>query len=164
MVLSPHQNNVEMPIAVQVWDGRPPADRDEWQQVCEERLRISEAGQLMIASPTMPESFCEVPEGDYLIEVSGRGFVNYGWPGTTAPGDVWRIRLWPNDGAALQPAQMWDMPGYGIPRDNPRPEPTVEPAESDEPKWITVFGPGGGSRMVTPAELRAESAERECRA
>jgi hypothetical protein len=26
VVLSPHQNNFEMPITVQVWDGRPPAD------------------------------------------------------------------------------------------------------------------------------------------
>lgn len=164
VVLSPHQNNFEMPIAVQVWDGRPPADRDEWQQVCEERLRISEVGQMMIASPTTGEAFCEVPEGDYLIEVSGRGFVNYGWPGTTTPGDVWRIRLWPNDGADPKPAQMWDMPGYGIPEDSPPSAPTVEPAESDEPKWITVSGPGGGSRTVRTSELRAEAAEAERRA
>lgn len=108
---------------------------------------------MMIASPTTGEVFCEVPEGDYLIEVNGRGFVNYGWPGTTNPGDVWRIRLWPNDGTAPQPAQMWDMPGYGIPEDSPLPEPTVEPVESDEPKWITVSGPGGVSRTVKPSEL-----------
>ncbi|MFD4182792.1 hypothetical protein [Rhodococcus sp. NPDC058514] len=158
VVLSPHQNNFEMPIAVQVWDGRPPADRDEWQQVCVGRLRVSEAGQMMIASPTTGEVICAVPEGDYLIEVSGRGFVNYGWPGTTTPGDVWRIRLWPNDGTEPAPAQMWDMPGYGTPENTPLPEPAVEPVESDEPKWITVFEPGGGSRLVRTSELRAEAA------
>ncbi|WP_223263463.1 hypothetical protein [Rhodococcus sp. MTM3W5.2] len=159
VVLSPHQNNFEMPTSVQVWNGRPPADRDEWQQVSEGRLRVSEAGQIMIASPTTGEVFCEVPEGDYLIEVSGRGFVNYGWPGSTTPGDVWRIRMWPNDGTEPEPAQMWVMPGFGVPENSPRPEPAAGPVESDEPKWITVFEPGGGSRMVRTSELRAEAAE-----
>lgn len=165
VVLSPHQNNFEMPIAVQVWDGRPPADRDQWQQVSEGRIQVSEAGQIMIASPATGEVYCEVPEGDYLIEVSGRGFVNYGWPGTTTPGDVWRIRLWPNDGTEPEPAQMWDMPGYGTPENTPLPEcppePAVEPVESDEPKWITLFEPGGGSSMVRTSELRAEAAVAE---
>ncbi|WP_077040400.1 hypothetical protein [Rhodococcus sp. MTM3W5.2] len=164
VVLSPHQNNFEMPISVQVWNGRPPADRDEWQQVSEGRLRVSEAGQIMIASPTTGEVFCGVPEGDYLIEVSGRGFVNYGWPGTTTPGDVWRIRLWPNDGTEPEPAQMWDMPGYGIPENTPLPEHPPAPAESAEPQWITVSEPGGGHRMVRTSELRAEAAEAERRA
>ena len=161
VVLSPHQNNFEMPIIVQVWHGRPPADRDQWQQVCEGRLRVSATGQVMIASPTMGEAFCEVPEGDYLIEVSGRGFVNYGWPGTTTPGDVWRIRLWPNDGTEPEPAQMWDMLGFGIPENTPLPEHPPAPAEPAEPEWIAVSEPGGGHHMVRTSELRAEAAEAE---
>lgn len=161
VVLSPHQNNFEMPITVQVWDGRPPADRGEWQQVSEGRLRVSDAGQVMIASPTTVEVFCEVPDGDYLIDVSGRGFVNYGWPGSTTPGDVWRIRLWPNDGTEPEPAQMWDMPGFGIPENVPLPEHSPVPAEPTEPDWVAVSEPGGGHRMVRTSELRAQAAEAE---
>jgi hypothetical protein len=87
----------------------------------------------MIASPTTREVFCAVPEGDYLIEVSGRGFVNYGWPGTTTPGNVWRIRLWPNDDTEPERAQTWDMPGFGIPENTPLPEHSSAPAEPEEP-------------------------------
>ena len=119
----------------------------------------------MIASPTTGEVFCEVPGGGYLIEVNGRGFVNYGWPGTTNPGDVWRIRLWPNDGTARSRLRCGTCPDTGSPRTARSPNPQWKaPVESDEPKWITVSGPGGGSRTVTPSELCAESARGSVRA
>ncbi|MEU4321006.1 hypothetical protein AB0F85_01830 [Nocardia fluminea] len=56
-----------------------------------------------------------MPPGDYLAEIAGTGFVNYGWPGDIAPADRWRIRLRPDDGTAPRPARQWDMPGCGIP-------------------------------------------------
>ncbi|MFQ6395502.1 hypothetical protein ACLMAJ_18805 [Nocardia sp. KC 131] len=120
LVLTPHQNNFEMQLTVQVWDARPPADRDSWQQVSEARLRIGDVATLFFESPTLDVSdIAPVPAGAYLIEVSGTGFLNYGWPGTTTPGDVWRIRLWPDDGSDPLPAQQWSMPGYGVPEDVP---------------------------------------------
>lgn len=30
VVVSPHQNNFEMPLAVEVWDARPDEDLDRW--------------------------------------------------------------------------------------------------------------------------------------
>jgi hypothetical protein len=73
----------------------------------------------MIASPTTKEIYCAIPPGDHLIEVSGRGFISYGWPGSTKPGDVWRIRLWPDNGTEPRSPQMWAMPGFGIPDNSP---------------------------------------------
>ncbi|GAF43703.1 hypothetical protein [Rhodococcus wratislaviensis] len=159
VVLSPHQNNFEMPVAVEVWDTRPPADREEWQQVCEGKLHVSSDGQVVLTSPTDTFTSCEVPGGDYLVEVSGRGFVNYGWPGTTTPDDVWRIRLWPDDGADPRPPQQWNMPGYGVPESSPPHETSAEQKQHDaDPEWITVFEPGGG-RLVRTSELRAQADE-----
>ncbi|WP_063721680.1 hypothetical protein [Nocardia vinacea] len=158
LVLSPHQNNFEMSIAVQVWDGRPPNDRDDWQQVSEGRLRVDSDGTLSISSPTDGWADpCPVPPGDYLIEVGGRGFVNYGWPGTTTPGDIWRIRLWPDDGDDLLPHRQWDMPGYGVPENVPIPEPTTT---EDAEEWVLVMD-ATGSRYIPAGELVAETAAAE---
>lgn len=115
VVLCPHQNNFEMRVDVHVFDHRPAADRSEWQQVSENRLDVDAPGMLSLSSPTTEPVTVAVPPGQYVVEVSGRGFVNYGWPGSTTPGDVWRLRLWPDDGSALEPAQLWEMPGYGVP-------------------------------------------------
>jgi hypothetical protein len=38
----------------------------------------------------------DVPPGLYHALITGRGFVSHGWPGSTEPGDEWRIRLWPS--------------------------------------------------------------------
>ncbi|MEV0948619.1 hypothetical protein [Rhodococcus sp. NPDC049939] len=132
LVLCPHQNNFQMPVTVQVWQSRPPGDRDQWQQVSEGNLEIDGHGVLFFSSPTMEPVEVTVPAGRYTVEVSGRGFVNYGWPGSTTPGDVWRIRLWPFDGVTKLPPQMWDMPGYGVPENIPVPEsaPACEPSAS----------------------------------
>ncbi|WP_327119865.1 hypothetical protein OHB12_14735 [Nocardia sp. NBC_01730] len=64
VVLSPHQNNFEMQMTVQVWDSRPPWDRDEWQQVCEARLHVGPEGMLYLSSPIDGAAGCPVPEGE----------------------------------------------------------------------------------------------------
>lgn len=115
LVLSPHQNNFAMIVDVEVWDARPPADRKLWQQVSEEAIVVDEKGLISLGSPTSDSVDCAVPAGHYLLEVSGRGFVNYGWPGSTEPGDVWRLRLWPHDGSGPLGPKLWEMPGYGTP-------------------------------------------------
>lgn len=133
MVLCPHQNNFEMAVTVQVWGRRPPADRQQWQQVSEGRLEVDAAGVLTLSSPTTEPVTVDVPPGTYSVEVSGRGFVNYGWPGSTTPGDVWRLRLWPADGTAPQSPQLWDMPGYGTPENIALPTPDSESAGLQQP-------------------------------
>ncbi|MFI7667133.1 hypothetical protein [Nocardia sp. NPDC049526] len=160
LVLSPHQNNFEMSITVQVWDDRPPNDRDDWQQVCEGRLAVDSDGALSISSPPdMWADPCPVPPGDYLIEVSGRGFVSYGWPGTTTPGDIWRIRLWPDDGGDLLPHRQWDMPGYGIPENVPISGRTA-PEDFVDEEWVLLMD-STGSRRIRAADLEAEMARTE---
>lgn len=168
VVLSPHQNNFRMPVSVQVWDRRPPDDRDEWEQVCETRLRVDDGGGLTLSSPTDGYAGCDVPAGAYLIEISGRGFLTYGWPGSTEPGDSWRIRLWPDDGSEPRPARQWEMPGYGVPDNDPMPEPAAatEPdaAESaaDDEEWVMILD-GAGAQRITVAELRERAAADERR-
>jgi hypothetical protein len=115
LVLNPHQNNFAMKVDVETWDARPADDRDDWQQVSEDRLSVDGRGCIVLGSPTLESVDIPVPPGEYVLEVSGRGFVNYGWPGSTKPGDVWRLRLWPAAGDAVLPPRRWSMPGYGVP-------------------------------------------------
>lgn len=159
VVLSPHQNNFEMPIDVDVFAARPPDDNADWQQICEDILRIGPEGVLQIDSSTMSPVDVQVLPGEYLVQVSGRGFVNYGWPGTTTPDDEWRIRLFPTDGTSPRPAVRWDMPGYGIPDDV---EQTLAESESfgdDEPQWVTALHVDGPRDMIERTELDPRAAQ-----
>lgn len=146
LVLSPHQNNVELDLTVQVWDAEPPADADDWQQVVRGWLEI-EADRLRYESPTMEIASFVVPSGRYAVEVSGRGFVAYGWPGSTTPGDVWRVRLWPSD--VEQPAyavRTWTDPAADV-----DPSGAVDVDEEDWADWdpgpipTGITGTGDGS-------------------
>ncbi|WP_179276608.1 hypothetical protein [Rhodococcus sp. 14-1411-2a] len=178
VILSPHQNNFEMSIDVELFTARPPSDDDQWQQVSEDRLEIGPEGVLQIDSTTMDPVDCLIPPGDYLVQVSGRGFVNYGWPGSTTPGDVWRIRLWPSHAAATRAAIRWDMPGYGVPDDDKPvvddPGPASEPSssasdfhvdssgsQSESPAFITIFHEDGTTQLLSSAELTQQRIDRE---
>lgn len=103
-VSSPHQNNFAMPLQVEVWSGDPPSDLDEWQEAFELHLDVGEYG-LVYGSPTMDYVPLPVLPGSYHALITGRGFVAIGWPGSTTPGDSWRIRVWPSSGPS-RPARL----------------------------------------------------------
>ncbi|WP_223626894.1 hypothetical protein [Microbacterium sp. EST19A] len=116
LVLSPHQNNFAMKVVVELWSDRPPRDETAWDQVSVEPLAVGPTGALRLASPTLDDTLCPTPPDEYRVEISGRGFVNYGWPGSTEPGDEWRLRLWPSSsGSPGDVRRLWNMPGYGTP-------------------------------------------------
>ncbi len=99
LVLSPHQNNFDMQLRVEVWESRPPDDLAAWEEAFEAHLDVDETG-IRYESPTLSSASIDVPRGSYHALITGRGFVGLGWPGSTTPGDSWRIRLWPSDGPA----------------------------------------------------------------
>ncbi len=104
IVLSPHQNNFEMALTLEVWDAPAPGDLAEWEEAFDVHLDVSAEG-IYFESPTLEGTQLPVPAGSYHAVITGRGFVGFGWPGSTTPGDVWRIRLWPSDGPAT-PARL----------------------------------------------------------
>jgi hypothetical protein len=103
-LLSPHQNNFEMPLRVEVWSAEPPDDATEWPEAFELHLEVGEEG-VYVDSPTLGGHRVPVPPGSFRALVTGRGFVARGWPGSTTPGDAWRIRLWPAD-VAVSPRRL----------------------------------------------------------
>ena len=134
LVLSPHQNNIQLDLTVQVWDAEPTADAYDWQQVVRGWLDV-ETDRLRYESPTMEIEAFDVPSGRYAVEVSGRGFVTYGWPGSTTPGDVWRVRLWPSE---------VEHPAYAV-RTWTDPD-AVEPGTAGadrtlDPAWVATLDP-----------------------
>ncbi|MET7401655.1 hypothetical protein ABZS66_50065 [Dactylosporangium sp. NPDC005572] len=111
VVISPHQNNFEMPFRVEQWNERPPDDAEEWEEVLEGSLLVVD-GVLHYFSPTDAHVTFQVPSGRYAVRISGRGFVNRGWPGSTTPGDRWRVQLWPGaDGVPERRVKRWGPPG-----------------------------------------------------
>jgi len=109
LVLSPHQNNFAMATRIEVWDRTPPDDLDSWDEAFEAGLEVDPRGELRFESPTMSAVACAVPPGRYRILVAARGFVAHGWPGSTTPGDSWRVQLWPADGeVAPRRLRSWD--------------------------------------------------------
>jgi hypothetical protein len=100
LVLSPHQNNFEMSLRVEVWDGPPPDEAAGWPEAFEAHLDVDEGGLIYDSPPggNVHQVALRVPAGGYHALITGRGFVAHGWPGSTTPGDSWRIRLWPSTG------------------------------------------------------------------
>jgi hypothetical protein len=99
VVASPHQNNFAMKLLVEVWDSKPPSDLDAWQEAFEVHLDVDATNRLFYGSPPEGnEQELHVPPGAYLAIITGRGFVARGWPGSTTPGDSWRLRVWPSSG------------------------------------------------------------------
>lgn len=130
LVLSPYQNNFAMGLRVEVWIDRPPDDLDEWQEAFEATLSVDPSGQLIYDSPTLSTVELSVPSGRYEALVTGRGIVAHGWPGSTQPGDSWRLRLWPaRREIVARRLRSWD-PG------RPGPAP-VRPASNveDPARW-----------------------------
>ncbi|WP_380156099.1 hypothetical protein [Kineococcus sp. R86509] len=97
IITCPHQNNFEMPLRLERWDAAPQEDLQDWQEAYEAHVSVNEYG-LYYQSPTLEGTQLPVPAGEYHALITGRGFISRGWPGSTAPGDAWRIRLWPSSG------------------------------------------------------------------
>lgn len=113
IVCVPHQNNFEMSLRVEVWAEQPPRDFGQWEEIFECALEV-DGGELRYDSPTLEGRRYEVPNGRYGVRICGRGFVNRGWPGSTTPGDVWRVQLWPS-GRNLPDRRIraWQQPTRG---------------------------------------------------
>src|SRR4051794_14064578 len=95
LVLCPHQNNFAMPLTVEVWPAEPVDDLEQWDEGFEADLEVDENGELLYVSPTADVARCAVSPGRYRVRVVGRGIVARGWPGSTTPGDSWRVQMWP---------------------------------------------------------------------
>jgi hypothetical protein len=114
VVLSPHQNNFAMPMRVEVWAAEPPDDVDGWEEAFLTGLLVGPDG-LAYDTPTLEGTAIPVPPGRYAVRITGRGFVNHGWPGSTIPGDEWRLQLWPATGP-IRPRRLraWADPAAAL--------------------------------------------------
>lgn len=98
-----------MRLCVEVWSAEPPNDLDAWQEAFEAALMVGH-GELMYQSPTVDWQTITVPPDNDAVRITGRGFVARGWPGSTTPGDQWRIRLWPS-ATTVAPRRRRAWPG-----------------------------------------------------
>lgn len=94
VVTSPHRRNLAMPLRVEVWDGQPADDLDDWQEAFELDLDVKKTG-LIFDSPGQPSFKIPVPAGEQHVRVTAIGFSQHDHPDADSPGDRWRIQLWP---------------------------------------------------------------------
>ncbi|ONH21905.1 hypothetical protein [Pseudofrankia asymbiotica] len=106
VVLSPHQNNFEMPLRVERWSARPLDDLDDWQEAFTASIDVDSFGLWYESATTIQNLRLDVPPGRYVVRIVGRGFVSRGWPGSTKPGDEWRFQLWPRSGSLQEPERL----------------------------------------------------------
>lgn len=108
VVLSPHQNNFDLQMTVELWTSPPAADDDDWQIVVHETIKISDDQTLTIDSaPGGHAQRVAIPTGSYRIDIAASGFKTAGSPGSTTPGDRWRVRLWPSDDSETPANKRW---------------------------------------------------------
>lgn len=109
VVSSPHQWSFQMPINIETLDDEPERDRDDWDQVSENRLVVGPDGVLQIDSPLTSYATCHVDTGSYIAEISGRGFFRDRRMLGSTDGivDMWRVRLWPDTGQELNPPKLF---------------------------------------------------------
>ena len=107
VIICPHQNNFAMRLSVELWASQPPDDLADWQEVFVLGVEIDQSGLRYDSAPGFDGiSNIPIPIGTYTMTVAGKGFVTTGWPGLTEPGDVWSIRLWPDDGTPENPLHV----------------------------------------------------------
>lgn len=115
VVLSPHQYNFAMALTIDVWEQAPPDDLTAWELAVEGHLTIAGDpptghGELIYGSPTLETEDWRVPAGEHHVRVCGTGFVAVGDPGSTKPGDRWRVQLWRCDcGTRPRRLRQWPL-------------------------------------------------------
>ncbi|CUU59905.1 hypothetical protein Ga0074812_13329 [Parafrankia irregularis] len=106
IILSPHQNNFAMSLRVEQWTAQPPDDLGLWQEAFAASIDVDAFGLFYESATTVQNLRLEVAPGRYTALITGRGFVQRGWPGSTTPGDEWRVRLWPRELTRREPARL----------------------------------------------------------
>ncbi|MBL7517388.1 hypothetical protein I6A84_04430 [Frankia sp. CNm7] len=106
VVLSSHQCNFAVTLRVEQWSAQPPDDLDDWQEVFAASIDVDAFGLLYESTTSVQNLRLEALPGRYAVRISGRGFVQRGWPGSTTPGDEWRVQLWPQEGDRQEPARL----------------------------------------------------------
>lgn len=94
VILSPHQNNFALSIRSERWTGEPLDDLADWQEAFRATFDVG-AFRVRCESTLMGGPVLDIPPGRYAVRITGRGFVQRGWPGSTKPGDTWRFQWWP---------------------------------------------------------------------
>jgi hypothetical protein len=129
VVCSPHQNNFSMRFVVERYEEVPDLEADEeWQLVFEATIRVG-GGGLSYESPTIEPVVFPIPAGTVTLRVCGRGFVAEGWPGSTEPGDSWRVQCWASNTPVGQ--ARWTRRWPAAEPVGERAEPLGEPVHRD---------------------------------
>jgi hypothetical protein len=105
-IVTPSQYNPHVPLELEIRDGPPPLDLDDWDHVVEVPLPAPSGTIAFEASGGGRPIEAKIPPGIYRARVSGRGFRSGAFEG----GESFRLELWPAPKAEPKLVKYW--PGF----------------------------------------------------
>ncbi|HEX5468342.1 MAG TPA: hypothetical protein VFW80_04760, partial [Gaiellaceae bacterium] len=111
-VCVPLQWNFHAPLVVEVLDGEPAPDLDDWEHVVEFPLQLPTGRLRVEGAGGSGERELELPAGAYAARWSGRDFPERGeYVPDASSRDGYRLQLWPS-AAAPGVLELKRWPGY----------------------------------------------------
>ncbi|MBP2334017.1 hypothetical protein JOF41_000195 [Saccharothrix coeruleofusca] len=101
--------NFNAPMRVEVWTAEPPPDDDNWDNVVDVDLDITDDTLHFQGSGGRPPIPCAVPSGAYRARIAGRGYDQL--RADVEGMDDYRLQLWPRESEA-SPTLRKSWPGW----------------------------------------------------
>ena len=112
VVITPHRDNWDMDLQVELLDGPAEDDLAEWLDVFHATVDAGPDG-IWYHTPTMDSAVLPIPPGKYRIRISGRGFLRPEWVDGDSIhfDDNYRFQFWP-ESRPIEPLRLkeWDHP------------------------------------------------------
>ncbi len=112
IVSTPHRDNFDMDLRVEMHDNPPADDSADWQEIFEATVTAGPTG-MWYHTPTLDSTHLDIPAGTYRIRISGTDFLRPEWVDDDSIGyaDRYRFQLL----AETQPIapirlKRWDHP------------------------------------------------------
>lgn len=96
VVTTPHRDNFDMDLRVEMLDGPAVDDSADWQEIFEATVAAGPTG-IWYHTPTLDSTRLEIPVGIYRLRISGRDFLRPVWvdDGSVGYDDKYRFQFWP---------------------------------------------------------------------
>lgn len=114
-VLMPRQENFSARLSVEVWEGSPPIELEQWDHVVDFPIRVPSGRLVLSASGGSGDTEVSIPAGTFHARWCGCRFKeaedwSYSDDEREHPPDEYRLQLWESD-VLIEPTELKPWPG-----------------------------------------------------